>query len=398
MSVFPLRVGVICHSPSAQMSAQYDTLAELDEFDFTMLFRRETQGNPAWSPRPPERVAWDVIPPARFPWPGKLRVMQDGDVRPLLEGHDFEAMILHGIYDSTAVSQAIRWCRKHGKPYLLRCDANAALETSRRRLWIRRRLVGNRVRRAAALLTIGRENAEYYRLFGGRSEQMFLAPWEIDYTALEAHVAAASRRGDSLRQGFGVGGECVVLSVGRLIERKGFGPFVEALASVAERGIRIRGWIAGEGPFRAELESRISAQQAPVELLGNLDRRQLMERMVAADVFLLASYREPWGLVVNEAALCGLPMVLTDSVGAAADLVVPGKNGFVVPPGDTGELVSAISRLTDDPERRRAMGRASADILARWRREHAATDGYREALRKALGQKGASHADGCPRP
>lgn len=80
--------------------------------------------------------------------------------------------------------------------------------------------------------------------------------------------------------------------------------------------------VAGEGPYRARIEELIEQYSAPVTLCGNLGRKDVVRAMVASDIFVLPSYQEPWGLVVNEAALCGLPLVVGNQVGAGADLVV----------------------------------------------------------------------------
>ena len=83
-------------------------------------------------------------------------------------------------------------------------------------------------------------------------------------------------------------------------------------------------------------------------------------------MFALLSRHEPWGVVVNEAAACGLPLVLSDRVGAAFDLLVPDRNGALLAVDDHVAAGEAIRELAADPERRRAAGRASREIVASW--------------------------------
>ena len=78
---------------------------------------------------------------------------------------------------------------------------------------------------------------------------------------------------------------------------------------------------------------------------------RIVERYVVADVFALLSRHEPWGVVVNEAAACGLPLVLSDRVGAAFDLLEDGRNGFLVPADDVSAAAGAMRALAADPER-----------------------------------------------
>ena len=72
---------------------------------------------------------------------------------------------------------------------------------------------------------------------------------------------------------------------------------------------------------------------------------------------------EPWGVVVNEAAACGLPLVLSDRVGAARDLLRDGENGALVPAGDAGTAADALSRLASDPGVRERMGARSRELV-----------------------------------
>src|SRR3989304_3364617 len=91
-----------------------------------------------------------------------------------------------------------------------------------------------------------------------------------------------------------------------------------------------------------------------------------------------------WGLVVNEAALAGLPLVTSDAVGAGPDLIVPGRNGFVYPAGDRQRLYELLREMADRRGLRESMGRASRQILDSWRTRFPAKEGYRQALQHVL--------------
>jgi glycosyltransferase involved in cell wall biosynthesis len=99
---------------------------------------------------------------------------------------------------------------------------------------------------------------------------------------------------------------------------------------------------------------------------GNLPHDHVVEAYVAADVFALLSRHEPWGVVVNEAAACGLPLVLSDRVGAAPDLLRNGENGFLVRVDDADGAAEAFDRLAGDPALRDRMGRRSRELVAGW--------------------------------
>lgn len=380
------RVGVICHSPSTQMSAQYDALAELDDFEVTVLFRNRDLGNAAWTPDTPERVAFEYLQPSPFPWPRNLKHRFNGNIRPLLSRYDFDVMVLHGLWDSSAIRQAVRWCRRHNRPYLYRCDGNVEKEQkSLLRSIIRRVLVGDRVQRAAGLLVIGEQNKRYYEVFGGREDQFFLAPWEFDYHNVETALKKVGAQREAIREELGLTDTVCIVTIGRLLQLKGLDTVIPVVARLSRQdGLAVHMLVGGEGPYRPALESLIKETNAPVTLCGNLDREHVVRTLVASDIFVLASAREAWGLVVNEAALCSLPMVVSHAVGAGPDLVLPDDNGFIFHAGDQERLHAIFRKLIDDPALRQGMGQRSAEILQRWRAENRAVDGYEKAFRAAL--------------
>ena len=101
-------------------------------------------------------------------------------------------------------------------------------------------------------------------------------------------------------------------------------------------------------------------------LLGDLHEEALAEAYVRADIFALLSMHETWGVVVNEAAASGLPLLLSDRVGAARDLVRSGTNGFVVPAEDVAAAAAALERLAADAELRNSAGERSRELAGEW--------------------------------
>ena len=110
----------------------------------------------------------------------------------------------------------------------------------------------------------------------------------------------------------------------------------------------------------------IIAVGVALTLLGDLPQEALAEEYARADVFALLSLHETWGVVVNEAAASGLPLLLSDRVGAAHDLVRDGANGFVVPAEDVAAAAAALERLAGDTELRQAAGARSRELVRDW--------------------------------
>jgi glycosyltransferase involved in cell wall biosynthesis len=380
-------IGVLEYWPSKQLAGQYDGLAEqLDEYEFTILYRRPEIGNPAWSAELCKRCGNEILP--QLP-PSLSRIINlDRGITPILDRYNFDAMIIFGLYESTSVWQAFTWCKRHNKPVFIRSDCNVSRDGSLFRRLTKGWIISSRIRQAAGMLCIGTQNRKYYELFGARPEQLFTAPWEMDYPLLETAHQDATQHRVQIRERLGLPQDtCAIVTASRLVPVKGYDLLIPAVGELKAKGCRIELLVAGDGPYRHEFQSKIDRLGSPVRLLGNLDRKQLIETMTACDVFALPSFHEPWGLVVNEAALCGLPIVVSDTVGAGVDLVSDGRNGFVFSAGNQAELVACLGKLAGDSEMRVSMGKESKRTLHLWRTDCAAIKGYRAALNRCLPPK-----------
>lgn len=158
------------------------------------------------------------------------------------------------------------------------------------------------------------------------------------------------------------------LAVARLIERKGLGDLIRAMA-LLERGrfeLEIVGGGADEGVLR-DLAAQLGVAE-DVRFLGPLPRAEVAERYREADLFTLPSSAEAFGNVFAEALASGLPIV-GSATGGIPDLVEHGSNGLLVPPGDVHALAAGIRYLADDPDLRTEMtlrNRAKAEATLEW--------------------------------
>ncbi len=124
---------------------------------------------------------------------------------------------------------------------------------------------------------------------------------------------------------------------------------------------------AGDGPLLEELkrEARQLGVEDRVRFLGFVNQSQLPSVYKSADLFVLPSEYEPFGVVVNEAMLCGCAIAVSDRVGAGPDLVHP-ENGFIFPCGDVQALATLIRAAVADPAKLAQMGAASAHFIKTW--------------------------------
>ena len=210
--------------------------------------------------------------------------------------------------------------------------------------------------RASGFLVPGRASRAYLEELGASAERIFVAPNAIDFGVFAEHVEAERADRAALRGRLRLDG-CVFLYVGRLEREKGLDVLVDAM-----EGVRGHLVLVGSGPLEPELRSR-------ARVVGQLSRDELVPWYAAADVLVLPSRSEPWGMTLNEGAAAGLPLVATDAVGAAHDLIEPGVNGFRVPAEDAAALREALQTLASDETLRRRAGVRSRELAELFRPE-----------------------------
>lgn len=183
-------------------------------------------------------------------------------------------------------------------------------------------------------------------------------------------------------------GDAEVLFIGQFEARKGIDHLLNAFATV-EQPARL--CLVGNGTQEEAIRAHARADER-IEIVGYVPQEQLPERLARARCLVLPSVtteldREPWGLVVNEAMHAGIPVIASDTVGAAAGgLVVDGRNGFVVPERDPVALAGAIRRLVVDGELALRLGRQAREDAARFNYDRMA-GAFEAAVEYAIAQR-----------
>jgi glycosyltransferase involved in cell wall biosynthesis len=242
-------------------------------------------------------------------------------------------------------------------------------------------------RHADAVVTYGPHVSRYVAEQRGSAANVFEAPQTVDVAHFGREVTPGER--DDARARAGAGNtDFLLLYVGRMVPEKGIETLTEAWREAALDDAALA--FAGEGPLRARAGSAAPEANA----LGRVGKEDLPALYAAADALVLPSVRtatftEPWGLVVNEAMLQGTPAITSDAVGAAAGgLVRDGRNGLIVPQGDSHALAQAIQTLASDPARRAELGRNAREDVAAY-----TPSAWVEGMRQAIAAVGAGREE-----
>lgn len=245
---------------------------------------------------------------------------------------------------------------------------------SRWKLFFKKILFAFLFRRVSAFLYIGEENRKFYLHYGVPEQKLFFAPYAVENDRYLIAAKEFSPERDALREKMGITDKVVILFTGKLIPKKRpmdlLRAYERASVDPGFRG-RIALLFVGDGALRGELEAYVKEHVIKnVHFAGFQNQTELPGYYTVADMFVLPSgIGETWGLVVNEAMCFGLPVVVSDMVGCGADLVHPGKNGFIFPLGDINGLAECIREVAESKERRTSFGRASSDIIRGYTQE-----------------------------
>lgn len=225
------------------------------------------------------------------------------------------------------------------------------------------RRVERELEQADLVLVPSRLVAEQLREEGVPAERAAIFPYTVDLTRFWPASSEPASTDVPLR----------CLFVGHICHGKGISVLLEAARRLQTQPVVFE----LVGPCRAPELVRSLPENAI--WLGSLPQVQVGERMRAADVLLLPSIGDAYGLVTLEAMACGRPVVVSDLAGSS-ELITDGEEGLIVPAGDVSSLALAVERLLDDPESRRAMG-----LAARARVEsHPGWDAYGEGVMRFL--------------
>ena len=298
-----------------------------------------------------------------------------------------DVVLIHGYMWKTAV-RALLWCRFNRIPAMMISDGSLHTGTNALIAKLKSIVLPSIFRQFSAFLCVGDANERYFETFGVPRARIFRVPAMVDdnfwaYREQRATTRAATRAKLGLQDN-----DLAVLFVGKLIARKRPGDLLEALKLLATRSAtpkRVHVIFAGDGVQRAELELAAARVGLPARFLGFVNIDSLPAYYCAADVLAHPAEIETFGMIVIEAAVLGLPLVLSDRVGAIGPTSAArsGENALVYRCGDVTGLTHQLARLASEPETLQRLARESLRIAAD-HDGHVSVSGAMDAVRSCL--------------
>jgi len=394
----PIRLAALFSHPIQYFAPLFRTLAARADVDLTVYYCSRQGVDEYQDSEFGTNVKWDIpllegyrhrfLPNWRHNLPvgGFLSLINPSIVSELRKER-YDAILIHGYSHLTdwlaflaakAVSTAILL---HGESHLL--DVRRPVIRISKEV-----LLLSLMKWIDAGLYIGSRNQEFYKHYGLPERRLHFTPYTVDNAYFQAKAIELSGQRQTLRLGLGVPDDRpIILFVGKLIPKKQPLQLLRAFSQV-RRKYECALVFVGDGVLRSKIEQAVFSEAIPdVHITGFQNQLEIPKAYSAGDLLVLPSaWGETWGLVINEAMNFGLPVITSNKVGCAGDLICEGENGYTAPWNDLSALVNSLEVLVSDASLRHAFGQRSLEIIKGWSIERTA-----DGIVQAAAGNGALH-------
>jgi glycosyltransferase involved in cell wall biosynthesis len=251
-------------------------------------------------------------------------------------------------------------------PLLFRGDSHRLVPQQGLKVWLKQQWIAQIFRRFAACLFVGKANYHYFRSHQVPPERLFFSPHAVDNDRFFQQSTTATSEAMVWKQELGIPSHhSVILFAGKLIGKKR--PLDLLQAFLQAKLFNTSLLFVGNGELEAELKSR-SAEHPHVYFAPFQNQRQMPRTYAIADLVVLPSFGsgETWGLAINEAMCLSKPVLVSDHVGCAGDLVHPGRNGLIFPAGNIEALAESLQMALADHDRLLKWGEESRQFISHY--------------------------------
>jgi glycosyltransferase involved in cell wall biosynthesis len=373
----PYRLAIVSTHPIQYHAPWFRGLAAHSDLDVHVYFCH--QATPQEQARAGFGVEfdWDVDLLAGYPHSflknvanpaghGRFSGFDTPEIGTIIRNRQYDAVLVNG-WNYRSAWQAIWAAWRSGVRVFVRGDSHLHI----RRSWPVRfaKLLAYRrfVPRFDACLAPGVWSREYFEHYGARPDRIFFVPHVLDLDFIEVESQRLQGHRSRLRRQWFLSDDSVVfLFVGKFTETKCPLDFVRAVCEASKTQMSVAGLMVGDGPLREACEEFARLHRVPVSFAGFLNQSNIVHGYATADVLVLPSLDETWGMVVNEAMACRRPSLISDRVGCGPDLVVPEETGGIFPHNNVPALAAAMVKMARNPAQVARMGENARNRLQRY--------------------------------
>lgn len=291
------------------------------------------------------------------------------DFQKYINDRSYDHIVIGG-YATPTSALAINYLKIKKIPFTLNIDGGMISENeSNFKKSIKKYFISS----ASAWLSTGEVGSNYLEYYGANRKKIFNYPFttlkEID---MLNHILNKDDK-NKLRKKLGLEGNRIILTVGQFIHRKGFDILINACSQIpSDTAI----YFVGGSPTKEYLELRDTLQLNNIHFVGFKPKDEILSYYRAADIFVLPTREDIWGLVINEAMANGLPVVTTNKCVAGLELVKNYDNGFIVPVESVDELSLRINEIINNDELMIKMAESSLQKAKKYTIENMAMETY----------------------
>ncbi|RUT07175.1 hypothetical protein DSM106972_024360 [Dulcicalothrix desertica PCC 7102] len=295
-----------------------------------------------------------------------------------VKAYEPDAVLLM-IYNYASIYRFILTWDARQAPLLFRGDSHRLLPPTGWKAWIRQKFISEVYRRFGACLYVGKANYDYFTYHHVPSDRLFFSPHAVDNHRFLASLTTAKQQATTWKKELDIpDNHKVILFAGKFEDKKRPLDLLQAFLRAELNQTSLL--FVGAGPLEKEL--KLQAAGFSNIYFAPFQNQTMMPRTYAAgDILVLPSYsaHETWGLAINEAMCLSRPVIVSNLVGCAQDLVHPGKNGLTFPAGNVSALVDCLQIGLANSEQLNSWGEKSREIISHYSYAQA-TNGLRKAL------------------
>lgn len=260
---------------------------------------------------------------------------------------------------------AILYCKKHKIPYILQSEGG--FQGSGK--GVKEKFKKYLMKDAILYLSGMKIENEYFLRYGATPRKIAHFPFTSFYASDIRQDIVSVEEKANYRKELGIYEEIVFISVGQFIYRKAFDILLKAYKGMPNNaGL----YIIGGTPTEEYLKIVSNLNLKNVHFLNFMDKKTLKKYYCASDIFVLPTREDTWGLVVNEAMACGLPVITTDRCIAGISLINDGENGYIVPVNNVSALQEKMELLANNNELKMSMSKNNIEKISSYSYEEMA--------------------------
>ena len=315
--------------------------------DLTVVYERETASNrnEKWINQSEHRSYKEIF----------LKIIKIGDessisfeIFNVLGKEKFDLIVLNG-YSSPTAMLSILYLNYKKIPFILMCDGGLIRKERKYKYRMKKFFIS----KAAIYLSTGDHTTNYLEYYGADRENIFVYPFT---SVMKKDIVYNNIEKKQYKKMIGIQEEKIIISTGQFIYRKGYDVLLNACQNIDQKvGI----YLIGGKPPQEYYYIKDSLGLKNVHFIDFLSKKELKKYYYAADIFVLPTREDIWGLVINEAMSYGLPIITTDKCVAGVELIENGENGYIIPVDAPDILADKINEILNNQELREEMGKKS---------------------------------------